>query len=293
MSSPSVALPFSVPIPAGLVSLKPTRNSFVLHNARKKKVTTMYVGTIVEIPPVHEVGPRAERDADGELIPGTLVIEDIYSPLPDFDDEVCVFNAVRAVNHILGLSVDNDGQAVTASSPYALSGLSLLPRRPTKEMWLQVSRDGADRAFLADVDRAYKFMDAVEETNTKRKALDMPPLPPSSIEFQRHKFVIEQYEQLTKKQVRDEMAPHEVADMEDELELDLIAREIANGMIERTVKDEAVDKLKLLDQLLADPRLRKAAEKKYQIRKRGSMPIDSEKLAEAVAEGRSTTEGLE
>lgn len=291
--SSSVVQPFAVPIQPGLVSMRVPRHSFVLLNSRKKKVTTMFTGTIVEVPPVHLVGLRPELDADGEPIPGSLIVEDIYMPLAEFDDEVCVFNAIRAVRHILGLNEGNDGSAVTASSPYALAGLSLLPRRPTKEMWQQVAREGADRAFLADVDRAYKYMQSEEESATKRKAMDMPPLPPNGVEFARHRFILEQYQAMTKKQVEEELAPHELSDMEAELELDLIAREIAQGMIERTVKNAEVDKNKLLDELLTDPRIRKAAEKRWQIRKRGSQPIPDDKLAAAVESGAASTEDLE
>src|SRR5687768_17420460 len=112
-------------VPPQLISFKPPRRAFTVLNSRDKAVSPMFGGNILTVPPVHEVGPYSDTDADGDPIPGTRVIEDLFVFDPNLNDEVQILDAQRCVIHILGLQKGGDGNITVAASPYAVGGLSL------------------------------------------------------------------------------------------------------------------------------------------------------------------------
>lgn len=271
-------------VPPQLVNFRAPRRAFVLHNARPKPKEIKYVGNRMTVPPIHEIGLHSDTDADGDPIPGTYVVEDIYVPVPEFADEMLVFDAARAVSHILGLVPGSDGTAAVAAGSYALNGLSLLPRHATKEVWKAVAHAGSDRVFLSDVEAARYEILSFDSANAKRKATAMEPMPPT-VAYSRAIALLRKYEERIQNQVGADLAPHEADILEDEIELDLIVKRKAEELAAKYAGDDAEKKVELLKTLLEDPRVRALAQKQYRIRKRGHQEASAEQIRAAAETG--------
>src|SRR5574342_314972 len=151
-------------------TFQPEKSGFVLQNGNKAEKEVMFNGHLMTVPARNVVGVHAETDADGEAIPGTYLVEDIFK----FDEEkgeyVYILNAKRAVQHILGIKPGKGGKGVVATSPYSAVGLSLLPRHPDTSVWQEIGKAGEHRAFLASVEEARTVIYEYDEMNAKRKS---------------------------------------------------------------------------------------------------------------------------
>lgn len=281
--------PFSVAVPPQLVSFRQPRRSYTVHNAKAVQAEPLFWGQKMIIPPAHEVSPHSDVDIDGDPIPGTYVVEDMFTPIPEIGDEVLTFDATQAVKHILGLQPGSDGTAAIATSPYALSGLSLLPRHASKELWKAVALAGEKRAFVATVERAREYVRGVDEANGKRKAAGVEPIPVGA-EYDWARATIDEYNKLVRSSRPTTMSPVAQDALEDEIELDAIARAKADEIATRISAERGIDKLQLLKSLLDDPKVRQLAQKEYQIRKRGNLPVNASKLSKAAADGKTVSE---
>jgi hypothetical protein len=290
--SSTIVQPVAVNVVPQLIQFKAPKRHFILLNSRKREIETLFWGTKLVIPPVHVVDPYGHSafDADGDAIPGSYLVEDIYTLIPETGEEILTFDATRAVIHILGLTPGPDGYANQATSPHATRGLSLLPSRPTKDVWKAMAEGGADRAFLADVQTAFNYMDEIEQKNLKRKDAGLAPVTPAGFEYERHRRMIEQYQGLVKSQVADELAPHEEDALMEEIELETITKALAQGLVDKVAEGRDIDKMQLFEQLMSDPKVRKLAEKKWKIRKRGSNPVSDAELEKAIESGQKLEE---
>jgi hypothetical protein len=128
--------------------LTPVRE-FTVHNATDEPVVLMYDGETRVIPPVDLVvypHPNYEdvcfsaEDEDGDYIPGTLVLRDVYElkTIGDFMDGRMHWSAIK---HCLEIDV----RTGIASGAYAKKGLSILPPRPSKDLVARIKSEGQDR----------------------------------------------------------------------------------------------------------------------------------------------------
>lgn len=283
--STAAATPFAVP--PQLVSFKAPRRSFVILNSASKERSPMFVGNLMTIPPVNIVGPRADTDEDGQPIPGSRVIEDDYYFAPELGEEIQTFDAVRAVIHILGLQPGSDGLAAMATSPFALGGLSLLPRHAPKAQWKAIAADGERRAFLADVDRAEKYLAHIDEVNAIRKKEGLATKPPNAQEYKRALWLVEQRDLMLERMTT--LAPHQADQLNEDLEFEVWAKAKALELATQAAEGKTVDRLQLAEELLHDPSVRLKLQKKWRIREVGSMPKSKDQL-QAEAQRKSEAE---
>lgn len=267
--------PFAVP--PQLISFKAPRRSFTVLNSGPKPKSPMFVGNILTVPPVNEVGPHTDTDADGDTIPGSRVIEDYYVYDADLQEEILVFDAVRATCHVLGLQPGSDGEAAIATGPYALGGLSLLPRHAPKSQWKEIAAAGERRAFVAEVERAKTYMRSVDEVNAIRKANGLAPAVPDMFEWDRAQAVLAQFNALVKQETV--LAPHQMDELDDDLELEVRVKAAVMELAAKAAAGRTINKEALFDELMADSALRVKLQKRYQIRKRGEQEPSKAQLA--------------
>lgn len=295
MSSASRLSALSGPVPVTgevKIDFAPARHSYVILSSKRVETDFYFDGNRMTCPPVHQLGPCSETDADGDLIPGTYVIEDIYTLDPALDpvNAVLTFDAQKAVCHILGLRPGSDGVSAVAASPYALSGLSLLPRHPTKEVWKAAAASGEERVFLHEVERSRQLIRDQDEINGKRKAAGEGPIMLDLRDYERAKFVMSQYNELVKKQVESELAPHQVDRLTEDIEMEAAIKARALEIATKMGEQKTVDKTELAKSLLNDPEVRAKLQKEYRIRKRGSMALTQEQLREAKEAGEDVSD---
>ena len=291
-------LPLTVPvnpeIAPQLISFAPARKSFVLHNSKDREIETMFNGNMMTLPPRHLLHlHRAETDADGDLIPGTYVVEDIYTFSEALGAEILTFDAEKAVVHILGIRRRPDGSAHELTSNFARGGLSLFPRHPKKEHWMAIAKMGEERAFVAAVQNARVTIDEYDEKNARRKAAGMEPIAPGFV-YDHAKFMIEEYQKLVRRQAEDTIAPYRERDdaqaAEEELEFAAFLKLTVSDLVEKMAKTKEIDKLAAFETLMNDPDVRKHAQKVHRFRRKGHLPIDEEKLEAAAKQGLTVEE---
>ena len=280
-----------------MVSFVAPRRSFVLHNAKPKRIEVMYVGNMMTLPAVNEIHPvKHDTDADGDPIPGTYVVSDLYTFIPELGDEMLTFDSAKAVAHILGLRRNPNGTVTEAASLYAVGGVSLLPRHSTKEQWKEVCASGEHRAWLTRVKNAQLLITEIDEKNAHRKAAGMEAVH-GGPEWTKACALIKEYNELVQADVRKEIGASPTVDekIDDEVEITALVRAKALELSERygsAMSEEG--RKKLFDQLLDDPKIRAHAQKEHRWRKRGHSPIKDEDLAAAAELGQTVSgAGLE
>lgn len=298
MSSSTISRPTSVQTNVQVIDFKPPRRSFVLHNAKRREVIVPFWGNRIAIPPVYEVGPYSDVDADGDPIPGSRVIQDVVGEgFDEKGEEFLVIDAAKCVIHVLGLKPGADGKGSEATSPYAIEGLSLLPIHAPKMLWKEIAESGQHRSFLAEVEHARVFMKQIDESNAKRKAAGMPATDDYDVgEYERYRMILDQHRELVKANVQAMVAPHEADAEDEELEMETHVRAVATRLSEKFASEQGLStegKLELLRQLLSDPKVRSKAQREYQIRKRGNRPVSSKELEDAIVEGKPAPDHVE
>lgn len=272
--------PTFVKVPTQVVSFKPQRMSFTIHNANREPKSPMFCGNIITVPAVFDLQYTlddksrrvliSDTDTEGHPMPGTRVVEDNYVYVEQLEEEVCIFDATRAVKHILGLVPGSDGMAAEATSPWALAGLSLLPRHAEPSLWKEVARSGDQRVFLNDVEKARRFMKQLDDSNALRKAAGRPEtMDFNPLEYQRYKAILEQYEKLARAETMVNISPLDVEDTADELALEAFLEAEALKLAKETAERSGVSEVELARRLLQNPKVRIALQKDFRIRKRG------------------------
>lgn len=285
------------PISPQILTFQNPRRSYTLHNAKAKRVEVMYIGNMMTLPAANEIHDRkADTDADGDKIPGTYVIEDIYQYIPEFGDEVLLFDSAKAVAHILGLHRGSDGKVTEASSPFAVGGISLLPRHATKDQIRVVAEAGGKRAWLTRVRNAQDTIAAIDEKNARRKAAGMEPVH-GGREWDQAKALVDQYNEILRQDARAELvsAPETDAAIDEETEIAAISRAKAIELSNQYgASMSEVQRKQLFEELLNDPKIRAFAQKQFRFRRRGHEPIKDEDLQAAADLGTTVGEaGLE
>ena len=152
-------------------------NKFTLHNASPEPLTFRWAGLQFTLPAVDEVGKSPALDADGQPIPGSLVLQDGYSvdrdgnlPAPGSPPNWSAFDAIRNV-----LGVDpNTKQAIGV---IAKAGVSFLPNTPSKDLIEKVREDGKRRYAESQVEWAQYTVSAYESRVAAARAVGQTAAP--------------------------------------------------------------------------------------------------------------------
>lgn len=273
------------------------RRSYTLHNAKSRRIEVMYIGNMMTLPAKDEIHAlKFDTDADGDKIPGTYVVEDLYVYIPEFGEEIMIFDSAKAVAHILGLHRSSDGKVTEASSPYAAGGISLLPRHATKEVWKSVVVEGGKRAWLTRVKNAQYTIQSIDEKNARRKAAGMEAVH-GGREWDEAKALLDQYNELLRQDTRAELVSSPAVDdaIDEETEIAALVRAKAIELSSRYgVSMSEAQRKQLFDELINDPKIRAYAQKEHRWRKRGHEPIKDADLQAAADLGTTVKEaGLE
>lgn len=245
--------------------------TFTLHNASTEKYTIRWGGLTFTLPPVDKVGPKAAHYADGRPIPGTCVLADSATFNADGTIGRNNWRAEDAIRNVLGINPDT-GEAL---GPAAKAGISFLPDDPTEEMVREVREDGERRWNAHLIGWAEKevatFKVAIERSKDAGAA---PPTPDAS--YRRAVHIIERYHRdLGAKFGLPAEEVVEKATHEDEIEMEVYLKAKAIQMAERAAAEMEVDKAKVAEDLLQDPKIRKHLQRLYRIRKIGRTEEDS------------------
>lgn len=284
-----LTVPIAPEIAPQLVSFKPVKKSFVIHNAKPRAVETMYGGTMFIIPATHEVNKDCELDADGDPIPGTRVIEDFYEYDERLRSERLVIDAERAVILILGIQMTPDGSSSILTSQHAITGLSLFPRHPPKSLWKPAVQAGEQRAFLAAVHAAHYTVHAYAAQDANRKANGKPPVAPGP-DYEHACYLIEEYNKMVKAEADVRLAPYKeeagAREAAEELEFQAFYKARIHELVETATVNRTVDKAAMFKDMMKDPEVRKIAQREWRFRRKGHAPIEQEKLDELIEAGR-------
>lgn len=169
--------------PRAWAALNPIRE-FVVHNATDEQVVITYDAETRWIPPINKVvmpHPKAEdachsaQDSNGNWIPGTLVLKDVYSQkdLGEFGESRSLWSAANAIKHCLGIDV----RTGHADSDYAKRGLSILPPNPEPELVDAVREDGRARYEEWRIKQARETVESYDDKNAARARVNMNPVP--------------------------------------------------------------------------------------------------------------------
>lgn len=290
-STQTPVVPSSVPIAPQispqLVTFKPPKRSFVIHNGRDKDRDVMFAGNIFTIPSRTKIDKlHSDLDADGDPIPGTFVLEDMYVYSQAMSADFCVLDAERAVVHILGIARMPDGSGSELTSSFALSGLSLIPRHAPKTVWREVASAGEHRAFLASARSAAELIEAYDAKNEKRRAVGMEAVP-GGPDYQRAVYLLKEFNKLVKSEVMEDASSSYTEEAEirsdaqratNALEMKVFLEARVQELVNKAAENHNIDKKALFKTMMADPEVRKYAQSEFNFRKKGFDKIPDEEL---------------
>lgn len=253
---------------------------FTIHNATDEQLVIMYAGETRYIPPVNVAIPPDPRipdkahsavDADGELIPGTLVLKDMYDEkMGHFRDASKFWSAAEAIKH----SLDIDVTTGEATGPYAQKGLSLLPPLPTKAQVAETLADGRARYKTWLVAKAQETIESYDAKSMARKAAGLGSIPPSREEL-KAKAILDANQARLEESVEKQLAFGEDTDAEldtneSELQFLAFAKAKCEKLAAATVA-EAPDTTKTPEELVSDlmnsPQAMKLMRQQFKMRK--------------------------
>lgn len=248
-----------------------TPNRFTLHNASPQAVDLRWGGVQFTVPPTDMVGPKAALDADGQPIPGTVQLED--SVVTDKDGSIPEagsppnWHAFEAVRNLLGV----DPVTKEMKGELAKAGISFMPNAPTKDVVAQVKQDGTRRYEEHLLNWAQYTVSAYEARVQSAKMAGVQPAPPDQ-DYARALIVLRKHETKLKAA----MSTPEVGDDEEAMAL-AVAKAEALKMAERAAAGKDIDKNKLAEELMTDPKTRAyLLSKGYRIRKKGYLDVPDE-----------------
>ena len=146
---------------------------YVVVNSADEPIEIAYAAMTRAVPPVSVANPPdAEHphafssyvDSEGNVVPGTLVVKDIYTPEGKLE-----WDAQEAIKHSLGI----DPRSGTAESPSYRKGLTILGGNFTEEELHNARRKGRDRYEHWRIEAAKAVVESYDGRNEKRKQLGM------------------------------------------------------------------------------------------------------------------------
>lgn len=253
-------------------------NRFSLLNSSPEPVFIRWAGIQFTIPGMEEVSQQSPaKDADGDPIPGSFVVEDGYAPQADGSwpkGGARNWQASAAIKHALGI---NDDTGV-AEGAYAQKGISFLPAVPTKEVVAKIREAGKVRwsAFL--VDWAQYEVSAQQAQEALARAHGRQPAPPGK-DYAKALAILKTSDAATKRALGQDVPEDPATNVdvdEDSITFRAFAYAEALKLSEKAAADKQVDKRELAENLLADPEVRQHLKKQFRIRKVGHLPEPDE-----------------
>lgn len=238
---------------------------FTLHSVRPDTYTVRWAGVQWTMPPGSVVTEASAKDADGDPIPGTYVLEDTWSAGPDgsYPDREAPPNwsAFMAIKNLL--AVDSAGNI---GGVHAQAGISYLPESPSKEMVAAIVEDGRRRyedglvVWADHVVQGYSaLVDKCRQSNTAA--------PPPGEDYKRALLILQAHE---KKIAASATAVEAQGSGDEELEFMTFAKAKAMELAAKQTR-AGVDKEKLAEELVNDQDFLDMLRKKgnLRIRKKG------------------------
>lgn len=250
-------------------------NRFTLHNSAPEPLHLRWGGVSFTLPGCEEVGPKAAVDADGDPIPGTLILSDGIVP----DKEGVIppagsppnWMAFEAIRNLLGV----DTVTKVATGAYAKAGVSFMPARPSKELVTVIRNDGARRYQEHRVEWAQHTVATYEARVAAAKMAGVPAAPPDQ-DYARALVILKRHES----KFREAVANAGDTDEEEAMAL-ASAKAMAMEMAEKAAAGKDIDKQKLAEELMSDPKTRAyLMSKGYRIRKKGHLDVPEESALE-------------
>ena len=156
---------------------------FVVHNATDEDIEITFDGETMIIPnfdrvmlphPIFDHVPCSAKDADGEYIPGTLLIRNKEEERGSPYNNKGPWLAAKAIKHCLDIDVTTG----VASGAYYKRGLTVMPTGPTKEIVEQILADGRSRYEVWRLGWAKETVEAFNDRASKWRALNLTPQAP-------------------------------------------------------------------------------------------------------------------
>lgn len=244
-------------------------NRYTVVNATPEDITLRWAGMQFSIPPSDVVGRTPARDADGDKIPGTLVLEDGYCPRADGSYPTSgQYNwfAADAIKKVLGINPDNGA----AEGSYARKGISFLPTGATKDMITTIKEAGRRRYDAFQVTWAQQEIGAYRSATEKASRHGLSAPPPDE-DYARAILILERANEIMKKQIGSVTDGMEEAADDDELKFRAWALATAEELATEASIAKGVDKATLAEKMVEDPVVMKHLRRKYRIRKIGHL----------------------
>lgn len=253
---------------------KQVPEQYGFHNARPETMNLMWGGRQFTLPPVDAVGPNPVLFEDGTPVPGTVVIADGYTMMAtgEFPNGGPYnWSAREAVQMLLGID-----HTQKATSQVAKNGISYIPLACTREKYEEIKQDGEARYRESLVEWATDTVHAYEVARSKAKEAGVEARP-AGPEFYKATAIL----QARQKQYQQSIEATAAAIDDDELEFEVYAKAQALRMAGKVAEEESVDKAKLVEKLLEDPKIATAIRRKYQLRKKGYLDPEDPKRGDA------------
>lgn len=254
---------------------------FNLHWANRAPRDICWASVIITLPAVDQVGSNPVIDSDGDPIPGTVVVKDIFNEFDTDTGEVILkYNAEAAVRSFLGLPPIGSRTAIdlkTAKGHLVDAGLTLLPKTPTKAYVRSILEDAQVRVDRYTYTMSQDILMAHESKNVKRREAGMAPVH-GGFEYEEARAFVEAYNERLKQTYKQQGLKESVAVDDDELDFNIWMKAQVMDRVGKAKLDEKVDRLKLAEELLEDPEIKLQLRNRWKIRKKGHMEATEEQL---------------
>ena len=263
-----------------VIEFKAPKREFILHNCTIDRVELMYGGETKWLPPCDRTTAATPgnphsfasgKDADGDVIPGSLVFTDLYDTDPTSGVEISVWNAWDAVKALLGV----DPLTGIATGPYAQRGISLIPPQTSKEEIANIAAAARIRFRQFSIEQARSIVAGHDADNSRRKRHGNSEVPGDS-KYEEALNILETARRGEKERVNRLMgdgplqtvAPDsgQAASLPDPDEEGLVEF-LRDRVMEMAAETNVSDRHALVDKFLGDPENMKVIKARYKMKK--------------------------
>lgn len=239
--------------------------TYTLHNGTPKAITAKWASRSFTIPACDALGTEPARYANGQPIPGTLVLGDGWTlnaegHVPQGGPPNWL--ASEAIRNILGIDAET-GEAI---GDYARAGISFLPENPSPELVAQVAEDGRRRYVESMRGWARETIAGYESAHEKAKMAGVDAKP-FGRDYAEAVSILKQEDADNRGQVSVPVAPE--ADVDGDVEFLVFAKAKALELANKGAKNMDVNREALAEELLQDEGVMTYLRKNYRISKIG------------------------
>ena len=271
-----------------VVEFKVPKRQFILQNSGPEPIELQYGGENKILPPAGiTIYPDARypetfhagKDADGDWIPGTLELMDMYEVDSLSGTETLKWDSWEAVKHCLGL----DPRTGEASGRQAARGVSLIPQNSTKEVIAEIAAAGRTRYEDFKIGEARSIVGAHDEDNARRRRQGHMEIPGDS-RYEQALMVLAAASARQKRKVAElfgepvqvvspetgEATRLEAPEPDEEGLTAFIQEQLTNEANKMALEDESktqADAAEMVDRITKDPKLMKELRARFQMRK--------------------------